>query len=32
MSCPEDDRGFKGKDAETAEKSMLAFFDKHLME
>jgi acetyl esterase/lipase len=23
--------GFKGKDAETAEKAMLAFFDRHLM-
>jgi acetyl esterase/lipase len=23
--------GFKGKDAETAEKAMIAFFDKHLM-
>ena len=22
--------GFKGKDAETAEKAMFAFFDKHL--
>ena len=22
--------GFKGKDAETAEKAMIAFFDKHL--
>ncbi len=22
--------GFKGKDAETAEKALVAFFDKHL--